>query len=868
MPRAARRQPKEPRIVTCYHCNYSTKIKSNLQKHITNVHVLKRGVPREKFFSCPMCNFTTTRVKMFDHYSNKHEVPICKSSHNFTNLEEFRSWKTKVEKEETSRYIVLKGVSKLKSCNVWYYRCHRDGFFNSKGTGKRNLKVKGTNKINGCCPSEMKVMEDKETGNVQVHFVDTHVGHSKDLNRLPLLKEDKDRIAEKLALKVPLSIVLDEIQNSKSEEQKLERIHLITRKDVLNIASSYKLKNDCIRKSIDGVSNEMEDWVKHIREETEAVRLYKPQGAVDSEYPQLNKTDFVLIIYNNAQLEYLRAYGGSCVCLDRTHQRSTHDFELTSLLVTDELNQGFPCAFMLSNRADVEVVSIFVNNLVQSLGGPLECKMFMSDVSNMYYDAWCSSMHVPSSRFFCSWHVDRAWRKFLMKIKNSEKRAYAYKIAKALAMDRNREQFEQEMNSAITDLKTDSETVQFAEFLQGEFSRSYCWAHCYRSDGFLEKNSPLESISKAIKNVFLQGKKCKRLDKSLSDLMKLTRDKLFDQSILAHKSHLPVDLAFIQKRHDVYLMSMTPDLSFQKSANGWRVITSPSDEPHEVVPNNLACQCHIRCEQCRMCYHSFKCSCAVSVVEWNICKHIHFVASSVSSMTIQISHIQQAPQEVLHTPQPVIHQSQQVQLNHNSQQIQHQIQHNSNQIQHVPQVQHVSQVQHAPQQVQRIPQFHRIQVQHASQPLQHAPHHHVQHATQLQQIQQAPHQIQQAQLSSQVQQAPQNTSQQVLQHVSNKTINHHHQSDDDDRDDDRSMEVLHICETNVARELEDLIFKQFVKPEDCDSELKQAKNSALKLVQDIFDAVETRAQLDIFTNAILPVLPTITAMKYSGCTYK
>ncbi|KAF6204557.1 hypothetical protein GE061_018717 [Apolygus lucorum] len=745
MHRGARRVPKEPRIVTCYHCNYSSKIKSNLQKHITNVHVLKRGVPKEKYFSCPMCNFTTTRVKMFDHYSNKHEVPIIKSSHNFTNLEEFRCWKRKVERDETSRYIVLKGVSKLKSCNVWYYRCHRDGFFNSKGTGKRTLKVKGTNKINGCCPSEMKVMEDKETGKVQVHFVDTHVGHSKDLSRMPLLKEDKDRIAEKLASKVPLSIVLDEIQNSKNEEQKLERIHLITRKDVLNIASSYKLKNECIRKSIDG-----------------------------------------------------------------------------------------------------------------SVGCPMECKMFISDVSNMYYDVWCSAMQVPSSRFFCSWHVDRAWRKFLMKIKNSEKRAYAYKIAKALAMDRNREQFEQKMNSAIAELKIDPETVQFAEFLQGEFSRSYCWAHCYRSDIFLEKNTPLESISKAIKNVFLQGKKCKRLDKSLADLMKLTRDKLFDQSILAHKSHLPVDLALMQKRHGAYLMSMTPDLSFQKSANGWRVITSPSEEPHEVVPNNLACQCHIRCDDCQMCYHSFKCSCAVSVVEWNVCKHIHFVASSVSSMTTQTNHTQ-VPQEVIHTHQPVINQPQQI--HHNSQPIQH-VQHTTHQIQHtteihIAHVQHPLQVQHAPQQVQRVPQLHRIQVQHTPQQ-HHAPHQHVQHATQL-------HQIQHAQLSSQIQQAPQNTPQQVLQHVTNKTVNHHHQSEDDD---DRSMEVLHICETNVARELEDLIFKQFVKPEDCDSELKQAKNSALKLVQDIFDAVETRAQLDIFTNAILPVLPTITAMKYSGCTYK
>lgn len=126
MPRGTKgRQPKEPKVVRCYHCNYETKIKSNLKKHIVNVHVLRRGTPREKFFTCPMCQFVTIRSKMMDHYSYEHDVSISKSCQNFSNMEDFRAWKSKVEKDEASRYVVLKGVSKLKTCHVWYYRYAR-----------------------------------------------------------------------------------------------------------------------------------------------------------------------------------------------------------------------------------------------------------------------------------------------------------------------------------------------------------------------------------------------------------------------------------------------------------------------------------------------------------------------------------------------------------------------------------------------------------------------------------------------------------------------------------------------------------------------------------------------------------------------
>ncbi|GFS68287.1 hypothetical protein TNCV_5028851 [Trichonephila clavipes] len=47
---------------------------------------------------------------------------------------------------------------------------------------KRNMKIAGSNKINGNCPSKMKVYEDIES-KVTVEFTKTHIGHGKRLPR-------------------------------------------------------------------------------------------------------------------------------------------------------------------------------------------------------------------------------------------------------------------------------------------------------------------------------------------------------------------------------------------------------------------------------------------------------------------------------------------------------------------------------------------------------------------------------------------------------------------------------------------------------------------------------------------------------------
>ncbi|GFR19281.1 uncharacterized protein TNCT_657421 [Trichonephila clavata] len=139
---------------------------------------------------------------------------------------------------------------------IAYFYCHRNGYYNTAGDKKRNMKMAGSNKINGNCPSKMKVYEDIES-KVTVEFTKTHVGHGINLGRMKITREEKEDIARKLENKIPIEAILDDIRNSVNE--KLERIHLITRQDIKNIKVEYNVSSDGILDTNDVVS--VTKWV-------------------------------------------------------------------------------------------------------------------------------------------------------------------------------------------------------------------------------------------------------------------------------------------------------------------------------------------------------------------------------------------------------------------------------------------------------------------------------------------------------------------------------------------------------------------------------------------------------------------------------
>ena len=128
----------------------------------------------------------------------------------------------------------------LTETSTYYFYCNRSSHFETQSTGKRRIKSQGSVKINAHCTATM-VVATQENNPIQVKVCHTHHGHSKSLGHLNLTTEDRHQIAGKLAQGVSFDQILNNIRESVNT--KLSRIHLATRRDILNVERAYGLRS-------------------------------------------------------------------------------------------------------------------------------------------------------------------------------------------------------------------------------------------------------------------------------------------------------------------------------------------------------------------------------------------------------------------------------------------------------------------------------------------------------------------------------------------------------------------------------------------------------------------------------------------------
>lgn len=320
------------------------------------------------------------------------------------------------------------------------------------------------------------------------------------------------------------------------------------------------------------------------------------------------------------QKSIIKQFGHQVITIDGTHGLNAYDFELTTLLTLDEHRQGFPVAFMFSNRKDTLIYQFFFSYLKEAVG-QIKTSVFMSDITDTYFMAWCDVMEPPKHRLLCSWHVDRAWQTNLVKIKNSDKKSWVYKTLKYIQSIPNREVFQKKIIEFSQMLNDDEETHKFGDYLIKYYIPiSQQWAYCYRSGCGLNTNMHLESFHKTIKYHYLDGKKIKRLDKSIHQLMAYIRDKAVDRLIKLRKGTNLKNSVIATHRT---ALTSTFDLD-QKDSLNWS-LKSGSNEYIVTKQSPNVC-CPIKCHFCNICLHTFKCSCIDFCIRTIICKHIHYVA--------------------------------------------------------------------------------------------------------------------------------------------------------------------------------------------------------------------------------------------------
>ena len=304
----------------------------------------------------------------------------------------------------------------------------------------------------------------------------------------------------------------------------MNRTDLLTNTDLLNIKRDYQINvHDGVRHQDDAMSVEM--WIQQCKSDSDnPILFYKRQG---NTHENLLESDFCLIFMNNYQKDMLTSFGNNIIAIDSTHGLNNYDFEMTTLIVIDEYGEGFPVACMFTNKKDTYVNSIFFMQIREAVG-VVRTKTFMSDVTNVFFNAWVSVMGQVKNRLYCSWHVDRAWQKNLSKISNKESKEWVYKSLKTLQQAlETQECFHQYLKTFINKLQEDENTRNFATYFVTTWADNFQqWAYCFRKECGINTNMVLESMHKTVKYFYLNGKTVKILDKGLHAMLKYIRDKM------------------------------------------------------------------------------------------------------------------------------------------------------------------------------------------------------------------------------------------------------------------------------------------------------------------------------------------------------
>ncbi|KAL4092150.1 hypothetical protein QTP88_026703 [Uroleucon formosanum] len=366
------------------------------------------------------------------------------------------------------------------------------GSSQTTGTGKI-MKWSQSHKTGEICPAGMTTTNID--GYITIEFRRTHVGHALNMKFLHLSKEERDELAGKIKSGVIFEQILDDIQKSVTATECVNCFHAVDKRDLYNIKRDYDLDRDSVHAN-DAFSTEI--WVQEqmLLKEKSPVTYFKMQ--CEKEGPLL-KDDFMIVIMTPYQIDVLSKYATDRICVNSTHGITSHDFQLTTLLVVDEFGAGCPVALCISNRND----------------------------------------SVAMSRFFLSSKekVNRSWRKNLIKIKSLIKQSEVYKACRTLMEILDIDQFQNSLECFLAMCEDDVEIKDFGIYFKTYYSQlPKAWTFCYRLDLSLNTYMYLEAMHKKLKYCYMHGKQNRRVDKCSRLLMRFARDMItFKTTTTRHK---------------------------------------------------------------------------------------------------------------------------------------------------------------------------------------------------------------------------------------------------------------------------------------------------------------------------------------------
>lgn len=536
-------------------------------------------------------------------------------------LPEYEAWKSREEASTMSHFVCSSGPKHRKDGLVKkYLACHRSGSYEMKPDPVRAHKRKGSVKCNKHCFATMSV--SIKADKVTVKYQAEHYGHEKEACFQPLSIAQVQQVKAKLELGVPPKSLVAEVKAGATGKGITEE-HLLDLKKIRNIRTKFNIGFNEKRDADDFIS--LGIWIDELQKNSEEpLVLYADKDDLNLK----GMKTFQMALMSPLQKDLLLEYGQDVICIDSTHGTTAHDLQLTTLMVRGSNGSGIPCAYLLSRSVSEEPLKRFFEAIKSRIGKPLNCRAFMSDAANAYYNAWNAVMGTPEKRLLCIWHVRRNWTAQLKKqISSSDKRKDLSQKLETLMSSKNEQDFAT-MLKHILDHGADPDLADFVQYFKSQYAGNpELWGYCFREGIHLNTNNYLESMHNELKTNYLGGKHNARLDKLLYVLVQLTRDRLM--KLVLSKVNPKADCkssANFKRHREALKIHSAKDVS-QLCEGEWVVGAQTHVRDQYTVCLLGECTgCYLSCQYCCACLHKFKCSCLDFRMHNCVCKHIHAVA--------------------------------------------------------------------------------------------------------------------------------------------------------------------------------------------------------------------------------------------------
>ena len=188
---------------------------------------------------------------------------------------EFEEWKKEFKRESCSYFVKSSGKKISGSSKISYFYCNRSGPFQTRGKGVRMIKSQGSSKLDAYCTASMQLSYQPD-GSIKA-INKTHYGHTCSLGHKPLPQHICSELATQIAMGINFDVMLDKVRNNVNGDH-LERVHLLTKKDLNNIIMerAFHLKGHQRHKD-DATSIDL--WIEELTQQGDIpILFFKKQG--------------------------------------------------------------------------------------------------------------------------------------------------------------------------------------------------------------------------------------------------------------------------------------------------------------------------------------------------------------------------------------------------------------------------------------------------------------------------------------------------------------------------------------------------------------------------------------------------------------